>query len=174
MNQVFHPLPPGFPTLGRRQSGRSRNASAGDFAQGSARRGVVQGVKATLETLPFSPMEDPSLDQSEQLISSVIIAFVQGDLKPGDPFPGSSELVCACHMNHHQVLAAITSLLSRRILQQDRSGTLRIHPRAAPTIEMKQQAFLVHARQLVGQARKWQLPSNCLDQLFTKANRGKE
>ena len=119
-------------------------------------------------------MEDASLDRSEQLISSVIIAFVQGDLKPGDPFPGPSELIGACHMSHHQVLAAITSLLARRILQQDRSGTLRIHPRAAPTIEMKQQAFLVRARQLVGQARKWHLPSNCLDQLFNKANRGEE
>ena len=124
-------------------------------------------------SLPFSIAEDPSLDRAGRLVNSVIIAFIEGDLKPGDRFPEPSELAATCHIPLHEVLAAITSLLSRRILQQDRSGALRIHPRAAPTIEMKQQAFLVHARQLVGQARKWHLPPCCLDQLFNKATREK-
>lgn len=107
--------------------------------------------------------------RSDQLVSAVIFAFVHGDLKPGDPFPQPSELTRACHMCADEVLAAIGFLLSHRILQQDRSGALRIHRGAAPTIEMKQQAFLARARQLVGQARQWHLPADCLDPLFHQA-----
>jgi DNA-binding transcriptional regulator YhcF (GntR family) len=122
-----------------------------------------------LDSLPFSAMDDPSHDRPGQLVSAVIVAFVQGDLKPGDPFPEPSDLARTCHMPLYEVLDAIASLLSRRILQQDRSGALRIHPKASPTIEMKQHAFLARARQLVGQAHQWHLPTDCLDPLFHKA-----
>lgn len=119
------------------------------------------------DLLPSAPKNDRC--RSDQLVSAVIFAFVEGEVKPGDPFPQPCELARACHMSADEVLAAIGFLLSNRILQQDRSGALRIHRRAAPTIEMKQQAFLARARQLVGQARQWHLPTDCLDPLFHKA-----
>ncbi len=115
-------------------------------------------MKTTLEPLPFSLKKDPELSWSERLSTSVIIALIQGELKPGDPFPAPSALMRMCAGHHQDVLDSITLLLAHRILQQDRCGNLRIHPAATPTTEMKQQAFLVCARQLVRQARKWNLP----------------
>ena len=114
-------------------------------------------------------MDDRCRGRAGQLVNSVIVAFVQGDLKPCDPLPEPSELARTCHMPRQEVLTAIGYLLSQRILEQDRVGGLRIHRRAAPTIEMKQCAFLARARQLVGEARQWHLPIDCLDPLFHKA-----
>ena len=70
------------------------------------------------------------------------------------------------------MLDAIGSLLAHRILHQDFSGTLHIHERANPTMEMKQQAFLALARKLVSQAQQWHLPVDCLDPLFYRAAHG--
>jgi DNA-binding transcriptional regulator YhcF (GntR family) len=113
-------------------------------------------------------------DRPGQLVSAVVVAFVQGDLKPGDPFPGVCELARHCHLPRHDVLAAVNSLLARRVLEQDRSGALRVRRRAAPTIEMKQHAFLARARQLVDQAHEWHLPADCLNHLFEKAARERQ
>ena len=173
MNPSSHPIPSGLAAVICRRNRRPRIASSVDFVQEPARRRVVSELHAMSSSLPFSIAEDPSLDRAGRLVNSVIIAFVEGDLKPGDPFPEPSELAPACHIPLHEVLAAIAYLLSHGILQQDRSGALRIHRKAAPTIEMKQHAFLACARELVGQARTWRLPPCCLDQLFNKATREK-
>ena len=165
----FHQILSGLAAATHRPNGRSRFGSPGDFSQEPAVSRVISDVNAMLDSLPFTPMDDRCRDRPGQLVSAVIVAFVQGDLKPGDPFPQPAELARTCHMPRHEVLAAIGYLLSHRILQQDRSGALRIHRGAAPTIEMKQQAFLARARQLVGQARQWHLPADCLDPLFHKA-----
>jgi hypothetical protein len=126
-------------------------------------------MKTTLEPLPFSLKQDPGLSWSERLTTSVIIALIQGELKPGDPFPTPSALMKVCLGHHQEVLDSITLLLSHRILQQDRSGHLRIHPAASPTVEMKKQAFLMCARQLVRQARKWALPRESILLLLREA-----
>ena len=123
-----------------------------------------------LGSLSFPPTDAGCRDRAGRLISAVLVAFVQGDLKPGDPLPGPGELARACHIPRHEVLTAIGYLLSHRILEQDRSGALSIHRGAAPTIEMKQYAFLARARQLVGDARQWHLPADCLDPLFHRAS----
>jgi hypothetical protein len=115
-------------------------------------------MKITLEPLPFSLKKDPTLSWSERLTTSVVISLIQGELKPGDRFPAPSDLMKVCPGHHQEVLDSISLLLARRILQQDRCGNLRIHPAASPTVEMKQQAFRMCARQLVRQARKWKLP----------------
>ena len=73
----------------------------------------------------------------------------------------------------HEVLTAVGYLLSAPIIEQDRSGALRIHRGAALTIEMKQQAFLARARELVGEAYQWQLPIDCLDSLSYRATHEK-
>jgi hypothetical protein len=103
----------------------------------------------------------------------VVVAFVLGELKPGDPFPEPSELAGTCNMPCHEVLAAINCLLASRLLEQNRSGALRIRRGATPTVEMKQHAFVCSARQLVDHARRWQLPADSLDQLFQQAAREK-
>lgn len=120
-------------------------------------------------SLPSGCTTDRGRGRSERLVNAVLAAFVEGDLKPGDPFPEPCELARTCHMGRHEVLIAVGHLLAGRVLQQDRSGSLRIHPRAAPTIEMKQQAFLSRARQLVDEAHRWHLPDECLDPLFHQA-----
>jgi DNA-binding transcriptional regulator YhcF (GntR family) len=112
----------------------------------------------TLQPLPFVLREDPSLSWSERIVSSVILAFIQGDLKPGDSFPSPATLTKACAGHHQDVLDGVTFLLAHRVLHQDTCGGLRIHPQASPTLEMKQQAFLTRAQQLVRQARQWHLP----------------
>lgn len=153
----------------RRSIRGSRAKPSGDFSQETAVSRVISNAHAMFDLLTSPTGNERCLDRSNQLVNAVIFAFVQGDLKPGDPFPQPSDLARACKTPLHDVLAAIAHLLSRRILQQDRSGVLHIHRGASPTIEMKQQAFLIRARQLVGQARQWHLPADCLDPLFHKA-----
>lgn len=151
---------PGSPV----QAGRSECLS-----QEAGHLRVIPDVNFTPSPPPFPPTGAGDHDRSGQLVSTVVVAFVQGDLKPGDPLPGPSELARAFHIPRHEVVKAVGYLLSHRILEQDRSGSLRIHRGAAPTIEMKQCAFLARARQLVGDARHWHLPADCLDPLFHKA-----
>lgn len=115
-------------------------------------------MNTNLQPLPFTLREDSSLNLSERIITSVILSFIQGELKPGDSFPSPATLTAACAGHHQDVLESITFLLSHKVLQQQPCGSLRIHPLAAPTLEMKQQAFLASARKLVRQAREWHLP----------------
>ncbi len=171
MNLSFHQTLSDLGKVVHGPTHSSRSDTQRIFSQERSVSRVISDAYAMFDLPSTKPGNDRC--RSEQLISAVISAFVQGDLKSGDPFPQPSELARACHMCPGEVLAAIGFLLSHRILQQDRSGTLRIHQRASPTIEMKQQAFLARARQLVGQARQWHLPDDCLDPLFHQAAREK-
>lgn len=147
----------------------SQVVSPGDSSQESVVSRVIMNVNALSASHPLLPFGNAPADPSGVLINSVIVAFVQGDLQPGDPIPQPPELARACKIPLYDVLAAIARLLSHRILQQNRSGALRIHPMAAPTVEMKQQAFLACSRQLVDRARGWHLPPESLEPLFHKA-----
>ena len=167
MNPSFQQTLSDLARITRRPTRSSRSESQRDFSQERSVSRVISDAYAMFELPSSAPGNDRC--RSEQLIRAVISAFVQGDLKPGDPFPQPSELARTCHLPRHEALTAIGYLLSHRILEQDRCGALRIHRGTAPTIEMKQQAFLARARQLVGQARQWHLPADCLDPLFHKA-----
>ena len=125
-------------------------------------------MNSTFQPLPFALGEDISSNWSDRIVTSVILAFIQGDLKPGDSFPSPAELTQACGGHHQDVLESITFLLRHNVLEQLPSGSLRIHPQAAPTLEMKQQAFLARARQLVRQASEWHLPSESVRLLLKK------
>jgi DNA-binding transcriptional regulator YhcF (GntR family) len=169
MASSFHQIMSGLTAATRRPNRRSRLAPPGDCFQEFVRLRVIPDVHAMLRSFPFPPTDAGCRDRAGQLVSAVVVAFVQGDLKPGDPLPDPCELARAHHLPRHEVLTAIGYLLSHRILEQDRSGALSIHRGAAPTIEMKQYAFLARARQLVGEARQWHLPIDCLDPLFHRA-----
>lgn len=169
MKPSSHQILSGLAAVNHRSNRGSRSESPRDFSKETAVSRVIFNANAMFDLHTSSTGNGRCRDRSDQLVSAVISAFVQGDLKPGDPFPQPSELARACKTPLHDVLAAIGHLLAHGILQQDRSGVLHIHRGASPSIEMKQQVFLVRARQLVGQARQWHLPTDCLDPLFHQA-----
>jgi hypothetical protein len=172
MNRPPHQIPSNFAAaIQHAAERRSVPPKGAGFVQESIVSRVAQGMESLRMLLPYPPACDQCRDRPGQLISSVILAFVEGNLKPGDPFPEPAELARACHMPLHEVLAANAFLMDQKILRQDGAGSLRIHPKAIPTLDMKQHAFLVRARQLVGQARQWHLPPEGLCVLFDKANR---
>jgi DNA-binding transcriptional regulator YhcF (GntR family) len=169
MPSSFHHIMSGLTTSVGRQNRRVRTASTEGFFQDSACSGVVPSVNTKLASLPFPLPVAGCRNRAANLINAVILALIQGDLKPGDALPDPPELARACHLPRHEVLTAVGYLLSGRILEQDRFGALRIHRGSAPTIEMKQQAFLARARELVGEARRWHLPVDCIDPLLYRA-----
>lgn len=80
-----HPIPPGLAAADRRTNDRPRFVLFGNFVQDSARQCVVPDMNAMLRSRPSPLMDDCCRDRSGLLVSSVIVAFVQGDLKPCDP-----------------------------------------------------------------------------------------
>ncbi len=114
----------------------------------------------------FSAKPDTSASVLE---SAIVCALLDGDLKPGDPIPAHDQLSQDFQIPLSEVLTAVSNLLSQRILRQDANGNLFIQFRAIPTLEMRQQAFVMRARQLMDVARQWELPSACIPSLISSA-----
>jgi DNA-binding GntR family transcriptional regulator len=110
--------------------------------------------------------QDASHSQLEAAITS---ALLDGELQPGDIISGPDELSESFKIPLNEVLDSITHMLSQRILRQDADGNLSIHLRAVPTLDMRQQAFVMRARQLVDIAKKWDLPNGCIEPLLSRA-----
>jgi DNA-binding transcriptional regulator YhcF (GntR family) len=129
-------------------------------------------MNTTLDPIPFSPKTKTNSNRSwsAQLTNSVVTAFVQGELNPGDPFPSPAELSKLYPGHQQEVLNSITKLLTHNILQQDPCGNLRIHPNASPSMKMKQKAFRANVRQLVRPAQKLMLPPESIRLLFREVN----
>lgn len=172
MNSATHHFPASLAALSHESAARrTARVEIAGFVQESHCSRVVRCVKALLEALRVPAASDCRGENCQRLVGVVVLAFVEGDLKPGDPFPNPAELAQACNIPLAEALDAVAYLMNRRILQQDFSGALHIPPLAAPTLEMKQQAFLVRARQLVGQARQWHLSSEGVRVLLDQAGR---
>ena len=127
-------------------------------------------MNTSIDPLPFTLKADLSPHWSDHLTSAIIKALVQGKIKPGDSFPSPAELTKTYAGHRQDILNSITQLLADNILQQDPCGNLRIHPEAAPSTEMKQQALLTRTRHLVREPRKWNLPTERVRLIFREIN----
>jgi len=112
--------------------------------------------------------QGPGLKPLEAMIASRLL---DGDLKPGDPLAGPDELARSLKITLSEVLDSVSFMLSRRILCQDIRGNLFIHPDARLSVDMRQQAFVLKARQLLDVARRWQLPTSAIEPLIFCAQR---
>ena len=104
-----------------------------------------------------------------QLEAAITSSLLDGELKPGDMVSGPDALSQNFQIPLSEVLESISHMLAQRIFTQDNSGNLFIHICAIPTLEMRQQAFVVRARQLMDIARKWELPNGCIEPLISSA-----
>lgn len=116
---------------------------------------LYNGVQPTSQGAGLKPLE-----------AMIASRMLDGDLKPGDPMADPDELAQSLNIPLSEVLDSISWLLSRRILRQDNQGNLFIHSVARLSVEMRQQAFVLKARQLLDVARRWDLPSSAIDALI--------
>lgn len=161
----------GFANKAGSPEGRVKKASGPEQQEEAALSHVIEEVQTLFHALPECVGESHRINLSGRLIGAVVLAFVDGDLKRGDPFPCPVELARVCHMPLIEVLDAIAFLMQHRLLQQDATGDLHISPYAVPTCDMKHQALLHRTRQLVRQAHEWHVSNDGLRSLFERATR---